>query len=260
MTDSTAIKASDWSSRHGNVVLVTGAARGLGAALVDAFLAADYRVAACDLDGDDLRARYADYPRSISLHTVDLTDSGSVSRWMASVRSEFGRIDTVVNNAGMFHEQNSFDITDETWQRVIEVNLSSVFRCSIEAARHIRENGDHGGAIVNIASGAGLQARYDRTPYCVSKAGVIHLTRCLALDLAKFQIRVNCVAPGYMQTRMMAGILGIEKEELRALARVPLGRFGETSEIAAAVVFLASDSARYITGEILGVNGGSALL
>lgn len=246
--------------RTGDVVLVTGAARGLGAALVDAFLEVGCRVAACDLDGDEMRARYEDYSGSISLHTVDLTEVGAVSHWMTAVMAEYGRIDTLVNNAGMFHEENSFDITDETWQRVLDVNLTSAFRCSIEAARHMRENGADGGAIVNIASGAGLQARYDRTPYCVTKAGVIHLTRCLALDLARFQIRVNCVAPGFMQTRMMSAILGIEEEERKALARVPLGRFGETSEIAAAVVFLASNSARYITGEFLGVNGGSALL
>jgi 3-oxoacyl-[acyl-carrier protein] reductase len=174
---------------------------------------------------------------------------------VAQVVERLGRIDILVNSAGIDGAGvNALELTNEKWQRVLDVNLTGPFLVARAAARNMAENG--GGAIVNVASLNGLEAEPNFADYNSSKGGLVMLTRSLAIDLVKHNIRVNAVCPGYILTRMTEGYANDPDVGPAIRQAIPMRRFGDPAEVAAAIAFLASDDASYITGEVLVVDGG----
>jgi NAD(P)-dependent dehydrogenase (short-subunit alcohol dehydrogenase family) len=236
--------------------LVTGAARGIGLATTRRFLAAGWRVAMIDRDEDALAAAAADladkYRDGARPFVCDVSDPDAVATMMEAVIGWAGRLDALVNNAGVADfgpiEQTSF----ARWRIVMATNLDGVFLCSQAAIPHLK---DTGGAIVNIASISGLRASTLRTAYGTSKAAVIHLTQQQAAELGEFGVRANCVAPGPVRTKLAMAVHTQDIIDAYHEA-IPLNRYGSEDEIAAAILFLASPEASYVTGQCLAADGG----
>lgn len=234
--------------------LVTGAARGIGLATAERFLADGWRVALLDIDGPavDATAARLDQPDRVLAVTADVSDPEQVAAAIATIAERFGRLDALVNNAGIAVFKPLMETTFADWSRVLAVNLSGPFLCTQAAIPLLAK---HGGAIVNITSISGLRASTLRTAYGTSKAALAHLTKQLAVELAQFKIRVNSVAPGPVDTAMAKAV---HSPEIRADYHdaVPLGRYGLETELADAIVFLCSDRATYVTGQQLAIDGG----
>ncbi len=234
--------------------LVTGAARGIGLATAERFLADGWRVALLDIDGPavDATAARLDQPDRVLAVTADVSDPEQVAAAIATIAERFGRLDALVNNAGIAVFKPLTETTFADWSRVLAVNLSGPFLCTQAAIPLLAK---HGGAIVNITSISGLRASTLRTAYGTSKAALAHLTKQLAVELAQFKIRVNSVAPGPVDTAMAKAV---HSPEIRADYHdaVPLGRYGLETELADAIVFLCSDRATYVTGQQLAIDGG----
>jgi len=221
------------------VALVTGAARGIGLATAKRFLADSWRVTLLDIDGDNLQRTHAALGRlddTLAL-TCDVADPAQVARAFATHVERFGRLDALVNNAGIAIFKPILDVTYEDWSRVLAVNLTGPFLCTQAAAPIMRDNG--GGAIVNITSISGLRASTLRTAYGTSKAGLAHLTKQQSAELASLGIRVNAVAPGPVDTAMAKAV---HTPEIRQdyHDHMPLNRYGLEEELAEAIYFLAS--------------------
>jgi NAD(P)-dependent dehydrogenase (short-subunit alcohol dehydrogenase family) len=227
------------------VAIVTGGARGIGHAIARKFLERDYRVAILDLDPVVLGEAY-------SLQ-CDVSAPQQVADSVGKVLGRFGRIDALVNNAGIAVFKPLLETSFEEWQRVLAVNLNGPFLCTQACAPAMLKNG--GGAVVNISSISGLRASTLRVAYGTSKAALDHLTRQQAAELGNLGIRVNAVAPGPVNTAMAKAV---HSPEIRAAYHdaIPLNRYGAEEEIAEAVVFLCSDAASYINGQTLAVDGG----
>jgi NAD(P)-dependent dehydrogenase (short-subunit alcohol dehydrogenase family) len=237
------------------VALITGAARGIGLATAKRFLADDWRVALLDIDNETLDRTYATLAKSHKVIAIccDVADAVGVTGALARVAQEFGRLDALVNNAGIAIFKPILEIGYEDWSRVLAVNLTGPFLCVQAAAPLMRESG--GGAIVNITSISGLRASTLRTAYGTSKAGLAHLTQQQAVELASLGIRVNAVAPGPVDTAMAKAV---HTPEIRAAYHdaIPLNRYGLEQELAEMIFFLCSDRASYITGQTIAVDGG----
>lgn len=235
--------------------LVTGAARGIGLATAKRFLAEGWRVALLDIDGENLRRTYAALaqPDVTLAIECDVADPQAVARAFDTVGTAFGRLDALVNNAGIAIFKPILDVTYEDWSRVLAVNLTGPFLCTQAAAPLMRDGG--GGSIVNITSISGLRASTLRTAYGTSKAGLAHLTKQQAVELASLGIRVNAVAPGPVDTAMAKAV---HTPEIRAdyHDHMPLNRYGLETELAEAIYFLCSARASYITGQVIAVDGG----
>jgi NAD(P)-dependent dehydrogenase (short-subunit alcohol dehydrogenase family) len=235
--------------------LVTGAARGIGLATAKRFLADSWRVALLDIDGENLQRTYAAIgkPDVTLALTCDVADAKGITRALASVAERFGRLDALVNNAGIAIFKPILNVTYEDWSRVLAVNLTGPFLCTQAAAPLMRDSG--GGAIVNITSISGLRASTLRTAYGTSKAGLAHLTQQQAIELASLGIRVNAVAPGPVDTAMAKAV---HTPDIRAAYHdaIPLNRYGLEEELAEAIFFLCSERASYITGQTIAVDGG----
>ncbi len=243
--------------------LVTGAATGIGAAIAEALSAAGFAVAVTDLD---VAAASATANRLDALGlSLDVTDRDSIAVAAARAEAELGPLEVWVSNAGVSTMAPFPEIGEREWDRVMAVNAKGVFLCGQEAARRLTVGG--GGAIVNVASMAGKRGAVPfLSHYVASKFAVVGLTQAMAYELAPVGIRVNCVCPGYVATGMQerevaweAGLRGVTPDEVERayVADTPLGRLERTADVAAAVAFLASPAASYITGEALAVNGGS---
>jgi NAD(P)-dependent dehydrogenase (short-subunit alcohol dehydrogenase family) len=236
------------------VALVTGAARGIGLATAKKFLAEGWRVALLDIDNDTLErtmAALALPDRTLALH-CDVADADGVNAAVARVAKRFGRLDALVNNAGIAIFKPLLDTTPADWARTLAVNLTGPFLCTQAAAPLMR---DGGGAIVNITSISSLRASTLRVAYGTSKAGLAHLTKQQAVELSALGIRVNAVAPGPVDTAMAKAV---HTPEIRADYHdtIPLNRYGLEEELAETIFFLSSDRASYITGQMLSVDGG----
>jgi NAD(P)-dependent dehydrogenase (short-subunit alcohol dehydrogenase family) len=238
-----------------NVALVTGAARGIGLATAKRFLADGWRVALLDIERELLHgavAGIAEPDATLALH-CDVADAAGVSAAIAAVDKRFGRLDALVNNAGVAVFAPLLETSDADWSRIMAVNLTGPFLCAKAAAPLMREHG--GGAIVNITSISAVRASTLRSAYGTSKAGLAHLTKQLAVELAALGIRVNAVAPGPVDTAMAKAV---HTAEIRADYHdaIPLNRYGLEEELAEAIFFLSSERSSYITGQILAVDGG----
>ncbi len=245
---------------HGQVVVITGAAGGIGRAAVLAFAQAGARVVAADLDGagaelaaDAARAAGA---RALAVR-VDVTDSASVQAMVAAVVAQFGRLDAAFNNAGVELEGTATADTDEDlFDRTIAVNLRGVFLCMKHQIRQMLAQGG-GGAIVNTASVAGLVGAATMPAYTASKHGVVGLTKAAALEYAKRGIRVNAVCPGVVRTAMTERAVAQRPERAAFIDGLhPMGRIAEPAEIAATALWLCSPAASFVTGQALAVDGG----
>lgn len=238
-----------------NVALVTGAARGIGLATAKKFLAEGWRVALLDIEGELQAAAAAALknPDNALAITCDVSDATAVGAAMAAVMSRFGRLDALVNNAGVAVFAPVLETSDADWNRIMAVNLTGPFLCTKAAAPLMREQG--GGAIVNVTSISAVRASTLRSAYGTSKAGLAHLTKQLAVELASLNIRVNAVAPGPVDTAMAKQV---HSREIRADYHdaIPLNRYGLEEELAEAIYFLCSERSSYITGQILAVDGG----
>jgi NAD(P)-dependent dehydrogenase (short-subunit alcohol dehydrogenase family) len=243
------------TERPQKVALVTGAARGIGLAVAKRFLAEGWCVALLDIERDLLDGAVgalSDSENTLALH-CDVSDAAGVGDAMETVQRRFGRLDALVNNAGTAVFAPVLETSDQDWNRILAVNLTGPFLCTKAAAPLLREHG--GGAIVNITSISAVRASTLRSAYGTSKAGLAHLTKQLAVELASLGIRVNGVAPGPVETAMAKAV---HTPEIRADYHdaIPLNRYGLEEELAEAVFFLCSDRASYITGQILAVDGG----
>jgi 3-oxoacyl-[acyl-carrier protein] reductase len=250
----------EFCSMQGRVAVITGAARGIGRAIAEklALLGADIVVA--DML-EDLAKQTADeisqltHRRTLALK-INVTDGKSANDMIDQTIKEFGRVDILVNNAGITRDTLILRMEESDWDAVIDVNLKGVFNCSKAAIRTMMKQ--RYGRIVNISSVSGQAGQAGQTNYSASKAGVIGFTKALAREVASRQITVNAVAPGFIPTFLTNDL----SEELKntILNATPAGRMGKPEEIAAAVAFLASEEAAYITGQVLAVDGGMAMM
>jgi NAD(P)-dependent dehydrogenase (short-subunit alcohol dehydrogenase family) len=242
------------SEDHQRVALVTGAAQGIGLATATRFLADGWSVAMLDVNGAVLAASAAGLgaaDRILAL-TADVSKPADVDAALAAVAARFGRLDALVNNAGIAHFGPLMDTPLEAWNEVMAVNLTGPFIMTKAAVPLMRETG---GAIVNITSISSLRASTLRVAYGTSKAGLGHLTKQMAVELASYGIRVNAVAPGPVDTAMAKKV---HSPEIRADYHdaIPLNRYGLPEELADAIVYLCGPGASYITGQTLAVDGG----
>jgi 2-hydroxycyclohexanecarboxyl-CoA dehydrogenase len=246
-------------SLAGRVVLVTGAARGIGAAVADAFGAAGASVAVGDVDVDGAAVVAAQVSETHGVRSVgvdlDVTARERVDAAIAKVEADLGPLDVLVNNAGIDVIKPFVDSTTDEWERIIAVNLMGTFHCCQAALVGMIERGR--GAIVNFASDAGRVGSSGEAVYSATKGGVLAFTKTLARETARHGIRVNCVSPGPTDTALLAQVADVDPKLRDALARsIPMRRVADPDDIAPAVVFLAGDGARYITGQTLSVSGG----
>ena len=233
------------------IAVVTGGARGIGAATASLFRSEGARVEVWDTGGEHPAAGDDE---GIVCRAVDVSDTGSVEAALEELISRAGVPDILVNNAGIISDGFASELSDEDWRRVIEVNLTGTFIPCRALIPHLRERGS--GTITNTSSISALGNR-GQSNYAASKAGVIGLTRTLAQELAGDSVRVNCVAPGAIETEMFDAVPGKVKEKF--IRRIPLGRLGSPEDVARLHLFLASDEASYMTGQTVFCDGGITL-
>lgn len=237
----------------GPVALVTGAARGIGVAICEALYNAGHRVVRADLLP---RESWAAAPSVLDVE-LDVRSTTSCRQAITEVEDRLGRLDVLVNNAGVVARGMAIDVDDAVFNRILDVNLTGTFRMC-QAAQRLLSVGD-GASIVNIASTNGHIAVPNTVAYCVSKAGVIHLTRVLALEWATAGIRVNAVGPTIVATDMTSDVRADDRYMDDKLASIPLGRMAEPADVAGTVVYLVSPAASMVTGQTLFVDGGATI-
>jgi NAD(P)-dependent dehydrogenase (short-subunit alcohol dehydrogenase family) len=246
----------------GMTALVTGAGSGIGQATARALAAAGARVVVTELP-DRLERAEATVSelqgaggQALAV-ALDVRNLDSISECVdAAVQASDGRLDILVNNAGLNVRQPAFEVTEEAWDLVLDTNLKGLFFTAQTAGRVMRDQDPPGGSIVNVSSTMGLVGYYDRAAYCSSKAGVINLSRVLAIEWTPHEIRVNAVCPAFVETPLTRALLENEAIKSDILGRTPVGRLVTPEEVAAAIAFLAGPAARMITGAALTVDGG----
>lgn len=237
-------------------VIVTGAAQGIGQAIAQRFLDEGANVLLFDINRKMLAGTAKEFGAGQRVRTCtgDVSKRADVERMLKAAVVAFGRVHVLISNVGIGAEHDFLKIPQKDWDKTLAVNLTGMFHCGQVVARHMKRRG--GGAIVNMASKNGLFGEYLYTAYNVSKAGVIMLTRTMAMDLAKHNIRVNAVCPGYILTPLSKSL--DDPRQMRKLVNthVPMKRPGLPKEVAGVFAFLASDDASYITGELTIIDGG----
>lgn len=239
------------------VAIVTGAAMGIGLGIAEALAKEKYNIVVTDIKLDQCK-KAAQTIKKMGVETLavkcDVSKKSEVDKLFVQTIKKFGRVDVLVNNAGVYPFVPFAKMTEANWTKVMDVNLKGVFLCSSQAAKNMK----NGGRIINISSIASLVGFEGLTHYCASKGAVNGFTRALALELAPKNILVNAVAPGAIKTPGATG--GVDsKVQQQMIAGVPLARWGEPKDIAGAVVFLASDNSSYLTGQVIVVDGGWTL-
>jgi NAD(P)-dependent dehydrogenase (short-subunit alcohol dehydrogenase family) len=241
----------------GRAGVVTGAAQGIGRALAEGLMQAGAHVALLDREADGVKAAAAELARAgaeVSAHAADVADAEAVSAAVGAAVERHGRLDFLVNNAGVRHIAPLMELDLAAWQATLDVNLTGTFNGIRAAVPHMLRQG--GGAIVNVASVAGLLAFRNRAPYNVSKAGVIMLTKSVALELGAQGIRCNAVAPGVIETPLTRDYFADPELAATIRANTPAGRWGHPQDLVAPVVFLCGPGAEFVQGETLFVDGG----
>jgi 3-oxoacyl-[acyl-carrier protein] reductase len=236
----------------GRTAVVTGAARGIGLEIARRFASAGARVFVVDRDHGALEAVAREL--DVVCLVADVADSVQVEDVVSTVIDATGRLDVLVNNAGLLRDTVLWKMSDDEWEDVLSVHLGGTFRFTRAAASHFRRQ--HYGRVVNVTSYSGLHGNVGQANYAAAKSGIIGLTKTSAKELARFGVTVNAVSPN-AETRMVASIPADKRAELEGA--IPLGRFAEAHEMAAAVCFLASEDAGYITGAVVPVDGGLSM-
>jgi len=245
---------------HAKVALITGGAAGIGKATAQRFIEEGAKVVICDVNTDAGAAAIAELGPNATFYQVDVTDRQAVQEWVDAVVEEYGRVDVLVNNAGVLRDNMLVKVKDgelvkqmpeDEFDLVIAVNLKGVFNCTQAVAPYMIKQG--GGVILNASSVVGLDGNFGQTNYVATKAGVIGMTKVWAREFGRAGIRVNAVAPGFIGTEM---VMQMPERILEGMiSRVPLGRMGEPRDVANAYLFLASDEASFISGTVLRVDG-----
>ncbi|MCG2633501.1 MAG: SDR family oxidoreductase [Gammaproteobacteria bacterium] len=241
----------------GRVALVTGGSSGLGRHFVQTLHRAGARVAIAARDPEKLQhsaARIDANDDSVLCLPFDVRDQTATEQAIADLVAHWGRIDILINSAGTTVQAHALDVTEEQWDQVLDTNLKGPWLTSTAAARAMVRLGN-GGSIINIASILGLRVGGQISPYNTSKAGLIHLTRSLAVELAEHNIRVNALAPGYVESEMTHDFIASRAGEA-CRKRIPSQRFGELEDLDGPLLLLASDASRHMTGSVIPVDGG----
>jgi 3-oxoacyl-[acyl-carrier protein] reductase len=242
----------------GKKALVTGASRGIGRAIAQAFVqeGADVALIATKQDAlDALAAELRSSGRTVVPLACDLRSGDAVSAAVDKAKEALGGLDIVVNNAGITADQLLMRQKEEDWQRVLDVNLTGAFRVTKAATRYLLKS--KAGRVITVTSVVGLTGNAGQASYAASKAGLIGFTKSLAQEVASRGVTVNAIAPGFIETDMTAALTADQQAAIKA--RIPMGRMAAAVDVAHAAVFLASDRAAYITGEVLRVDGGLAM-
>ena len=243
------------------VAVITGARRGIGKGIAERLSYAGANVVISDIDQEDCEGASSEIAENHGVQTLavkcDVSTKDEVDNLITKTIEKFGRIDIMVNNAGIVKLDSLTEFKEEDWNSVLDINLKGAFLCSQAAAKEMMKK--NYGKIISIASKAGLVAYPNGSAYCASKAGIVNLTREMAVELAGRRINVNAVAPGLVETPMTKFVTEDKEKLKQTLAAIPWNRAGQPSDIANAVHFLASDEADYITGHTLAVDGGGTV-
>ena len=243
------------------VALITGASRGLGQAMAIALAKAGCHVALNARSEDSLRAVAASIQglgREVFSPPGDVGDEGQVKQFVKGAVDAFGRIDILVNNAGVWEGTYFFRLQKEDWDKVVSVNLTGAYLVSKAVARIMLKQ--RSGKIINMASVLGLRGSPEAMAYCATKAGIIQMTKVMAIELGPAGIQVNCIAPGLFATDMTKQYTQDKEAMKEYLARIPSGRYGQPEELAGVTIFLASKASDHITGQTIVIDGGESLV
>ena len=240
----------------GKTALVTGATGGIGGAIAKALHGAGAHVGISGRNTEKLEALAKELGDRVSVLTADLSTTEAANELAKRAEEEMGQVDILVNNAGLTRDGLSMRMSDEDWQTVLDVNLTSTFKLAKAVQRGMMKR--RNGRVVNIASVVGVTGNPGQCNYVASKAGMIGWSKAMAAEVASRGITINCVAPGFIATAMTEALNDDQKAKINST--IPAGRMGSSEDIAAAVVFLASDEAAYVTGQTIHVNGGMAMI
>lgn len=238
------------------VAVVTGGARGIGLATVKRFAAEGAKMAICDVSesGREVVEKLREQGYEAIFKKISVTEEEEVDAAAAEALSHFGRIDILINNAGITRDRTLLKMSREDWDAVISVNLTGVFNCS-RAVAPIMKSQQYG-RIVSASSNVAIRGNFGQTNYVASKTGIIGLTKVWAMELGRYGITVNCIAPGFIKTDMTDAMPEAVKQQ--SLAQIPLGHWGEPEDIANGYLYLASDEASFVSGICLTIDGGAA--
>lgn len=248
-------------SAHGKVAVVTGGAGGIGIATGRALVADGWKVALVDVDADRLADAAAQVGEGTATYVLDIRDVDAIRAVFPRIAADLGRLDCLVNNAGVFRLESIWDVEESTYDWLMDINLKGAFFCLQAAAREMRRLG-HGGVVVNVASAAGRSGRPTQVIYGLSKAGMVHLTKSAAIALAPDAIRTVCICPAAVDTGMMAKNfaerrdVGGDKDVQAFMEKLLVRRLSQPEEVADLIAYVASDKAAYMTGGSIDISGG----
>lgn len=242
-------------SFESKVAVITGGAGGIGAGIARAFAREQARVAICDIDASAGAKTAGELGAAARFFELDITNENIINNAISTIMNDYGRIDVLVNNAGITNDRLILRMTADDWDKVLKINLTGTFLMTKAVSKHMLKQ--RSGRIINIASVIGLTGNAGQANYAASKAGIIGFTKSCAKEFAPRNITVNAIAPGFIQTRM-TDVLSDDAKNLY-IKLIPLGRFGTPDDVAQVTLFLASDAASYITGQVLCLDGGMVM-
>ena len=246
---------TDMFNLSGKVAIVTGARTGIGQGIAEGLAEAGADIiGAGHASMPETEAYISGLGRKFKFYEIDLGKQDKIQALVDYAVKEFGRLDILVNNAGIIRRQDVLDFSEENWDDVISMNLKSLFFLSQACARYMKDNG--GGKIINIASMLSFQGGIRVVSYTASKSGVMGITKLMANELAKFNIQVNAIAPGYIATNNTAALMADAKRSAEILGRIPADRWGTPQDLKGAAIFLASRASDYVNGHVLAGDGG----